>query len=97
LLAGVAAGLVLARRARQAAYRNTPVGWQGLIARALVAGLVTGLALLAAIVLASGSAGPGRMADVGVADLFTAALTPAAGVALGAVAAGLLAIRRRPI
>jgi hypothetical protein len=97
LLAGVAAGLVLARRARQAAYRNMPVGGQGLIARALVAGLVTGLALLAAIVLASGSAGPGRMADVGVADLFTAALTPAAGVALGAVAAGLLAIRRRPI
>ncbi len=97
LLAGVAAGLVLARRARQAAYRNMPVGWPGLIARALVAGLVTGLALLAAMVLASGSAGPGRMADVGVADLLTAALTPAAGVALGAVAAGLLAIRRRPI
>ncbi len=96
-LAGIAAGLVLARRARQAAYRNTPVGWHGLIARALVAGVVTALALLVAMVLASGSAGPGRMADVGVADLLTAALTPAAGVALGAVAASLLAIRRRPI
>ena len=97
LLAGVVAGLVLARRGRQAAYRNMPLGWPGLIARALVAGLVAGLALLAAMVLASGSAGPGRMADVGVADLLTAAMTPAAGVALGAVAAGLLAIRRRPI
>jgi hypothetical protein len=97
LLAGAAGGLVLARRARQAAYRNETVGWQGLTGRALLAGLVAGLVLLVAMVLASGAAGPGRMADVGVSDLLTAALTPAAGVALGAVAAGLLAIRRRPI
>jgi hypothetical protein len=97
LLAGVVGGLVLARRARQAAYRNETVGWQGLTGRGLLSGLVAGLVLLVAMVMASGAAGPGRMADVGVADLLTAALTPAAGVALGAVATALPAIRRRPI
>lgn len=95
LLAGAVGGLVLARRARRAPYRGIRVGWQGLIGRAVPAGAIAALMLLVAMVLGSGSAGPGRMATVGVTDLLTATLAPAGGAVLGAVATALVAVRRR--
>lgn len=95
LLAGAAAGLVLARRARRSARRGEVAGWQALVARTGLAGLLAGLVLLVAMLFAGGAAGPGRMADVGVPDPLTAAFLPAVGVALGAAGTAVLAARRR--
>ena len=94
LVAGAVGGLVLARRARRAPYRGVRVGWQGLAGRAAPAGLIAALMLLVLMALGSGSAGPGRMATVGVTDLLTAVLTPAAGAVLGAAVAAVVAVRR---
>lgn len=97
LVAGAVGGLVLARRARRATYRGIRVGWQGLAGRAVLAGLIAGLILLVLMALGSGSAGPGRMTTVGVTDLLTATLTPAAGAVLGAAVTAVIAVRRRRV
>lgn len=89
LLAGAAGGIVVARRAA-AAPAGVP-GWEGYAGRAALAGLLAGLGLLALLKLAGGSAGPGRMADVGVPSALSAAGVLTAGLALGGVAAALLA------
>ncbi|MGH3462706.1 MAG: cell division protein PerM [Kribbellaceae bacterium] len=89
LLAGAAGGLVLARRARRTRRRDTAVGWEGLVGRATVAGLIAGSVLLVLMVFAGGAAGPGRMADVGVPGAVTAAGTLALAVTLGAAVAAV--------
>jgi Family of unknown function (DUF6350) len=89
LLAGAAGGVVVARRTAAA-----PVGeggWEVYAGRAALAGVLAGLGLLALMNLAGGSAGPGRMAEIGVPSSLAAAGVLTAGLALGGVAAALLA------
>ncbi len=95
LLTGLAGGLVVARRVRRAARRGTPAGWQGVVLRAALAGVLAGALLLVLMLFAGGSAGPGRMADVGIPGALQAAGTFAAGAVLGAVATALAASRVR--
>src|SRR6266508_3484117 len=95
LLTGVAGGLVVARRVRRATRRGTPAGWQGVVLRAALAGVLAGALLLILMLFAGGSAGPGRMADVGIPGAVQAAGTFAAGAVLGAVATALAASRVR--
>lgn len=89
LLAGAAGGVVVARRAARAP--SDDPGWEGYAGRAALAGLLAGLGLLVLLNLAGGSAGPGRMADVGVPSALSAAGVLTAGLALGGIVAALLA------
>lgn len=89
LLAGAAGGAVVARRV--AGGPTGDPGWEGYAGRAALAGLLAGLGLLALMNLAGGSAGPGRMADLGVPSALAAAGVLTAGLALGGVTAALLA------
>ncbi|MEO3923501.1 DUF6350 family protein [Micromonosporaceae bacterium B7E4] len=69
VLAGMAAGWLLARRrARSAAERNAPPpGWAALLGAAAVGGPVAGVVLGVAALLSGGPLGGGRLAEVGPA------------------------------
>jgi hypothetical protein len=94
LLAGVVAGLVVARRGL-AAPESDALGWDAFALRGAMSALLASAGLLVLMLLAGGSAGPGRMADFGVSSALPAAGLLGAGMAIGgAVAAGVLAARR---
>lgn len=77
ILAGVVAGVVLARR-------EPLVGWAGSLGRPAAAGLAGGLAFGLLCLLSSGAVGPGRMSDVGPATAPTT-LVVCASMVVGAV------------
>ncbi|QNE20754.1 hypothetical protein F1D05_26135 [Kribbella qitaiheensis] len=94
LAAGVVAGLVIARRGLKTA-ESEALGWDAFALRGAIAALVAGFALLVLMVLAGGSAGPGRMAEVGIPGAVAAAGVLTAGMAIGAaITAGVVAARR---
>jgi len=96
LVAGVAAGAVVARRVSGGPDADV-IGWDAYALRAGLCGPVAGLLLLALMVLAGGSAGPGRMAAVGVPGALAAAGLVAAGVSIGAaLTAAVMGARRMP-
>ncbi|MFC0623773.1 cell division protein PerM [Kribbella deserti] len=96
LLAGVAAGLVVARRVSGGPDGDL-IGWDAYAVRAAFSGPLTGLVLLVLFVLAGGSAGPGRMASFGVPGALAAAGVVAAGVTIGAaITAAIVGARRAP-
>lgn len=96
LLAGVAAGLVVARRVSGGPDGDL-IGWDAYAVRAAFSGPVAGLLLLVLFLLAGGSAGPGRMASFGVVGPFAAAGVVAAGVTIGAaITAAIVGARRAP-
>ncbi len=92
LLAGAAGGLVVAKRVRRSQRRGVAVSWSGVVLRAALAGALAGVVLLVLMVFAGGSAGPGRMAAVGVPGAVTAAATLAAGAMLGAAGTAVAAV-----
>jgi hypothetical protein len=92
VLAGLLTGLLVGRRYPTRAYE---VG----VLRGLASGVVGGALVTGATVLAGGSVGPGRMADVGVVglDVLAAAVVALGG---GGLVGGLLAtwrVRRRGV
>lgn len=94
LVAGAVAGLVVARRGL-AAEDAEALGWDAFALRGGMAALMAGLALLVLMILSGGSAGPGRMAAVGIPGALPAAGVLAAGMAIGAaITAGVVAARR---
>ncbi|ONI78217.1 hypothetical protein BWI15_01675 [Kribbella sp. ALI-6-A] len=94
LLAGAVAGLVVARRG-MAAPESDALGWDAFALRGAMSALLASVGLLILMLLAGGSAGPGRMAEFGVASALPAAGLLGAGMAIGAAAAaGVLAARR---
>jgi hypothetical protein len=94
LVAGAAAGLVVARRGL-AAEDSEALGWDAFALRGGMAALLAAVVLLILMVMSGGSAGPGRMASVGVVGALPAAGVLGAGMAIGAaITAGLLAARR---
>lgn len=96
LLAGVAAGLVVARRVSGGPDGDL-IGWDAYAVRAAFSGPVAGVLLLVLFLLAGGSAGPGRMASFGVVGPFAAAGVVAAGVTIGAaITAAIAGARRAP-
>jgi hypothetical protein len=92
LLAGAAGGLVVAKRVRRSQRRGVAVSWSGVVLRAALSAVLAGVVLLVLMVFAGGSAGPGRMAAVGVPGAVTAAATLAAGAMLGAAGTAVAAI-----
>jgi hypothetical protein len=94
LAAGVVAGLVVARRGLRTV-ESEALGWDAFALRGAISALLAGIALLVLMVLAGGSAGPGRMSEVGIPGAVPAAGVLAAGMAIGAaITAGLVAARR---
>jgi hypothetical protein len=94
LAAGVVAGLVIARRGLKTV-ESEALGWDAFALRGAIAALLAGLALMILMVLAGGSAGPGRMAEVGIPGAVPAAGVLTAGMAIGAaITAGVVAARR---
>ncbi|MEU8225840.1 DUF6350 family protein [Kribbella sp. NPDC048915] len=95
LVAGVMAGLVVVRRglAEEDAYA---LGWDAFALRGAMAAAVAGIVLFALLVLSGGSAGPGRMAAVGVPAALPAAGVLAAGMAIGAAVTAAIVSSRRP-
>jgi hypothetical protein len=94
LLAGAVAGLVVARRGL-ATPESDALGWDAFALRGAMAALLASVALLILMLLAGGSAGPGRMADFGISAALPAAGLLGAGMAIGAaIAAGVQAARR---
>lgn len=96
VLAGMAAGWLLARRLLRAAAeeRARTFGWGSLLAPAALAGPVAGLLLGAAAAVSGGPLGGGRLAEIGpvpwqVAGVATVVI--AAGALLGAAATKVLA------
>jgi hypothetical protein len=94
LAAGVVAGLVIARRGLKTV-ESEALGWDAFALRGAIAALLAGLTLMVLMVLAGGSAGPGRMAEVGIPGAVPAAGVLTAGMALAAaITAGIVAARR---
>lgn len=94
LVAGVVAGLVVTRRGL-AAEDAEALGWDAFALRGGMAALLAALGLLVLMVLSGGSAGPGRMAAVGIPGALSAAGVLGAGMAIGAaITAGVVAARR---
>ncbi|TWD81858.1 hypothetical protein FB561_2982 [Kribbella amoyensis] len=94
LLAGVIAGLVVARRGL-AAPDAEALGWDAFALRGGMAALLGAAGLLVLMLVSGGSAGPGRMAEIGIPAALPAAGVLGAGMAIGAaVTAGVLAARR---
>lgn len=94
LVAGAVAGLVVARRGL-AAEDSDALGWDAFALRGCIAALLAAVGLLALMVLSGGSAGPGRMAEVGIPAPLPAAGVLGAGMAIGAaITAGIVAARR---
>jgi hypothetical protein len=100
VLAGMAAGWLLARRLlRLAVEDRTVVGWGPLLAPAALAGPVAGLLLGAAAAASGGPLGGGRLAEIGpvpwqVAGVATGVV--GVGALLGAAATKVLARPRGP-
>ncbi|MGZ0148532.1 cell division protein PerM [Kribbella sp. WER1] len=94
LLAGVVAGLVVARRGL--AERDADaLGWDAFALRGGIAAVLAGIVLFALLALSGGSAGPGRLSVVGVPNALPAAGVLVAGMAIGAaVTAAVVAARR---
>lgn len=88
VLAGMAAGWLLARRLlRAAADERTAPGWPPLLASAALAGPVAGLLLGVAAAISGGPLGGGRLAEIGPTPWLVGAvatLVVAAGALLGA-------------
>ncbi|MEV6282604.1 DUF6350 family protein [Kribbella sp. NPDC051770] len=94
LVAGAVAGLVVGRRGL-AAPESFALGWDAFALRGAMSALLAAVGLLVLMLLAGGSAGPGRMADFGVGSALPAAGLLGAGMAIGAAAAaGALKIRK---
>jgi hypothetical protein len=94
LAAGVVAGLVITRRGLKTV-ESEALGWDAFALRGAIAALLAGLTLMILMVLAGGSAGPGRMAEVGIPGAVPAAGVLTAGMALAAaITAGVVAARR---
>ncbi|ADB30378.1 hypothetical protein Kfla_1275 [Kribbella flavida DSM 17836] len=94
LLAGAVAGVVVTRRGL-AAPEAEALGWDAFALRGAMAALLAAVTLLILMMLSGGSAGPGRMAEIGIPAALPAAGVLGAGMAIGAaVAAGVLAARR---
>jgi hypothetical protein len=95
LIAGMVAGLVVVRRGL--AERDADaLGWDAFALRGAMAAAVAGAVLLVLLVLSGGSAGPGRMAAVGVPGALPAAALLAAGMAIGAAITAAVVSSRRP-
>ncbi|MDX2967566.1 DUF6350 family protein [Kribbella solani] len=96
LLAGVVAGLIVVRRGL-AAQDADALGWDAYALRGGMSALLAGVVLFVLMALAGGSAGPGRMASVGVPQALPAAGVLAAGMAIGAaITAAVVSSRHRP-
>nr|MDT0661176.1 DUF6350 family protein [Micromonospora sp. DSM 115978] len=95
VLAGMAAGWLLARRLVRLAGDRTAVGWVTLLGAAAVSGPVAGLVLGLAASVSGGPLGSGRLAQVGPVG-WQVALTATAVLAVGALvgAAGNRALAR---
>ncbi len=94
LAAGVVAGLVITRRGLKTV-ESEALGWDAFALRGAIAALLAGLTLMILMVLAGGSAGPGRMAEVGIPGAVPAAGVLTAGMAIAAaITAGIVAARR---
>jgi hypothetical protein len=91
LVAGLAAGILLARRSP-----ITERGWGGLLGAAALAGLVAGLGLQLLAFASAGALGSGRLSQLGTTDwrigLFAGGVI-AAGAVFGAAAARVVAPR----
>ena len=95
LVAGAVAGLVVVRRGL--AERDADaLGWDAFALRGAIAALVAGVIVFALLALSGGSAGPGRMAAVGVPGALPAAGVLAAGMAIGAAITAAVVSARRP-
>ena len=95
LVAGAVAGLVVVRRGL--AERDADaLGWDAFALRGAIAALVAGVIVFALLALSGGSAGPGRMAAVGVPGALPAAGVLAAGMAIGAGITAAVVSARRP-
>lgn len=95
VLAPVAAGVLAALLLRRGLARpGAPVlaGWRRVVEAAAVTGAVLGAAMALLVLAAAGSAGPGRMAEVGP-DWW--AVGPLAGLEIAAVVAATLLLLRR--
>jgi hypothetical protein len=93
--AGVVAGLVVARRGL-ADQEAEALGWDAFALRGGMAALLAGVMLYALMALSGGSAGPGRMAAVGIPAALPAAGVLAAGMAIGASMTAAVIASRRP-
>ena len=100
LLAGIAAGLLLGRRAAPGRSADTPGGqaWGRLLGAAALAGPVAGVLVLLATMAARGGIGSGRLAELGPYDgrvALLAGVVIGVGTVTGAVARRSLARSRR--
>ncbi len=93
--AGVVAGLVVARRGL-ADQDADALGWDAFALRGGMAALLAGVMLYVLMALSGGSAGPGRMAAVGIPAALPAAGVLAAGMAIGASITAAVIASRRP-
>ena len=95
LVAGVVAGLVVARRGL-ADEDSEALGWDAFALRGGMAALVAGVMLYVLMALSGGSAGSGRMSAVGIPAALPAAGVLAAGMAIGASITAAVIASRRP-
>jgi len=95
LVAGVVAGLVVARRG-MADEDSEALGWDAFALRGGMAALLAGVMLYVLMALSGGSAGSGRMSAVGVPAALPAAGVLAAGMAIGASITAAVIASRRP-
>ena len=96
LVAGAVAGLVVARRGL-ADEDSEALGWDAFALRGGIAALLAGVVLLVLMALSGGSAGPGRMSEVGIPAALPAAGVLAAGMAIGAaITAAVIALPADP-
>jgi Family of unknown function (DUF6350) len=94
LVAGGVAGLVVVKRGLAAPDAEV-LGWDAYALRGGIAALLAAVGLLVLMTLSGGSAGPGRMAAVGIPGALSAAGVLGAGMAIGAaITAGVVAARR---
>lgn len=93
--AGVVAGFVVARRGL-ADEEAEALGWDAFALRGAIAALLAGIVLYVLMAISGGSAGPGRMAAVGIPAALPAAGVLAAGMAIGASITAAVTASRRP-
>jgi hypothetical protein len=95
LIAGAVAGLVVVRRGL-ADQDAEALGWDAFALRGAMAALLAGVLVYMLMALSGGSAGPGRMAAVGIPGALPAAGVLAAGMAIGASITAAVVASRRP-
>ncbi|MFB6726138.1 DUF6350 family protein [Kribbella sp. NPDC056345] len=93
--AGAMAGLVVVRRGREEQHADA-LGWDAFALRGGIAALLAGIAFYLLMALSGGSAGPGRMASVGIPAALAAAGVLTAGMAIGAAITAAVVAARRP-